>query len=318
MEPAKSSTHRASMTGHPPPAASPRPDPSFAAAHAPGPVEPGPAQDPAATRYRTLPDGGSEPPGAVYDFEKVAKNAASSAVALGSCFGTLSALNNAVRATPGMPASVKVLTGLLTSAGFFPTPWVEDRMRAALGTTPTYPLKPSLAHDAVAGATLFLFNAACTRSKFIPKPPANSWAGAAATVLQVTAASLFAGTTTELSAQWMNHRDRQADNPPEPPPPIDNPRKATGRLKSQTAAAALQTGLVLADKRLPTQLSLLPMTLVTGGWCFRRVLIPPEPSTPGGTPPGGSPPRRVEGPHDPELHLHDPALPFPVYETAVA
>jgi hypothetical protein len=273
--------------------------------------EPGPAQNPAATRERTLPHGSNEPPGAAYDIERVAKNAVSSAVALGSCFGTMSALNNAVRATPGMPTALKVLTGLLPSAGVFPTPWVEDRMRDALGTTATYPLKPSLAHDAVAGAALFVFNATCARSKFIPKPPANSWAGAAATMLQVTAASLFAGSATELSSQWMNHRDRQADTPPEPPPHIDNPRKATGRVKSQAAAAALQTGLALTGKTLPPGLSLLPMTLVTGGWCFRRVLIPPETSTP-----GGSQPPETESPHDRADAA--PALPFPVYEIPVA
>lgn len=308
METPRSSTHRGGVTGQPPQAASLRPDPSCAVPHA---HEPGPAQNPAATRERTLPHGSNEPPGAAYDIERVAKNAVSSAVALGSCFGTMSALNNAVRATPGMPTALKVLTGLLPSAGVFPTPWLDDRMRAALGTTATYPLKPSLAHDAVAGATLFLFNAACARSRFIPKPPANSWAGAAATMLQVTAASLLAGSATELSSQWMNHRDRQADTPPEPPPHIDNPHKATGRVKSQAAAAALQTGLALTGKTLPPGLSLLPMTLVTGGWCFRRVLIPPETSTP-----GGSQPPETESPH----HHADaaPALPFPVYEIPVA
>lgn len=310
METATSSTHRGGMPGQPPQAASLRPDPPRAVPHA---HEPGPAQDPVATRERILPHGSSEPPGAAYDFDRVVKNAACSAVAIGGCFGTMSALNNAVRATPGMPTPLKVLTGLLPSAGVYPTPWVEERMRAALGTTATYPLKPSLAHDAVAGVTLFLFNAACARSKFIPKPPANSRAGAAATVLQVMAGSLLAGSASELSAQWMNQRERQAGTPPEPPPHIDDLRKGTGRVYSQTAAAALQTVLALPGKTLPPQLSLLPMTLVTGGWCFRRVLIPPEPSTP-----AGSQPPATGSSHDRAGAAPGTATPDPVHEAAVA
>ncbi len=291
MEPTKSSTHRASFTGQQPQAWPPQIEGHHGATDS---HEPGPARAPAATRDRMLPPedlAAPAPTDSGTDYEKVAKNAAASAVALGSCFGTMSALNNAVRATPGMPAAVKAFTGLLPSAGVFPTPWVEDGMRHALSTTATLPTEPSLAHDAVAGATLFLFNRACARSAYIPKFRAATPAGMAATVLQATAASIFAGAATELTAQWMNDKDRPSDDTAAAPAPIDNPRKATGRLLSQVPAATLQTGLALVGKPLPPALSLLPMGVVTGGWCFRRVLIPPEtsPGDPPRTPGGGAP-----------------------------
>lgn len=284
METTTSSTHRIRMTGQP---AADQPPLATDTGVAP-PHEPGPAPDPVAVRGRILPapdPGASNPPSGGTDLEKIAKNAAASAVALGSCFGTMTALNNAVRATPGMPAAVKALTGLLPSAGVFPTPWVEDGVRAALDTTATYPTRPSLAHDAVAGATLFLFNRACARSVRLPRFPAATPAGMAATVLQATAASVLAGGASELTAQWMNDQDRRSGDPHPAPAPIDNPRKATGRLLSQAPAASLQTGLAFASKPLPPSLSLLPLGVVTGGWCFRRVLIPPQAAGGDGPPP---------------------------------
>lgn len=223
------------------------------------------------------------------DYEKVAKNAAASAAAIGGCFGTMSALNNAVRAVPGMPVQVKVLTGLLPSVSVFPTPWVEDGMRSALGTTATHPVNPSLAHDAVAGATLFLFNAACAR---IPRPAAATPAGMAAAVLQVTAASVLAGGASELTAQWMNDRDRQDGDTRAAPELFDNWRKGSGRLLSQGAAAGVQTALAFRQTPLPPALSLLPMTAVTWGWSLRRVLAPPEPTA--AHPPVDHPPATAE------------------------
>lgn len=205
------------------------------------------------------------------DPARVLKNAAASAVALGSCFGTMTALNNAVRAQPGMSPAIKILTGLLPSASVFPTPWVEDGMRRALGTTATYPVAPTLAHDAVAGAALFLFNTACARSRSVPKFSAHSRAGAAATVLQTTVATLFAGAASEATAQWMNHHERGRPDAPSEPPPLDNTSKAIGRTLSQVPAASLQTGLAFMTEALPKTWSLLPMGVVTGGWCLRRV-----------------------------------------------
>lgn len=213
------------------------------------------------------------------DIERVGKNAAASAVALGSCFGTMTALNNAVRATPGMPRSVKIFTGCLPSLGVYPTPWVEDGVRNALGTTATFPVKPSLAHDGVAAASLFLFNLACSRSPSIPKFPAATRAGMAATVVQATLASVFAGGASELTAQWMNQRDQPEGAQAGTPPHLDDHRKATGRLLSQVPAVALQTALAVRSTPLPASLSLLPLATVTGGWSLRRVLIPPAPTT---------------------------------------
>ena len=94
------------------------------------------------------------------DWLKAGKNALASAVALGGCFGTMTALNQAVRSRPGMPVAARVVTGLLPSASVFPTPWVEDGVRQTVGTTATLPVRPSLAHDAVASANLFAFNVA--------------------------------------------------------------------------------------------------------------------------------------------------------------
>lgn len=304
METTTRSTHQAHITR--PPADSQPPCTSATPREAPA-HEAGPAPDPVAVRDRVLTaqaPSAPDPQGGGTDLEKVAKNAAANAVALGSCFGTMTALNNAVRATPGMPAPVKALTGLLPSAGVFPTPWVEDGMRAALGTTATLPTRPSLAHDAVAGAALFLFNRACARSTRLPRFPAASAAGMAATVLQATAASVLAGAASELTAQWMNDQDRRSGDPHPAPALIDNTRKATGRLLSQAPAASLQTGLAFAGKPLPPSLSLLPLGVVTGGWCFRRVLIPPQatPQPAGGDGPAPSAPARP--PQRP--------LPFPV------
>jgi hypothetical protein len=188
----------------------------------------------------------------------------------------MTALNNAVRGVRGMSVRVTAFTGLLPSASVFPTPWVEDSVRAALGTRATYPVEPSLAHDAVAGATLFLFNRACARSARIPKFLPATPAGMAATVVQATVASVFAGGASEITAQWMNGHIPAGEGAPSAPPPLDNTRKATGRLISQVPAAILQTSIALVGKPSLAKGSLVPMGVVTGGWSFRRVLIPPQ------------------------------------------
>lgn len=282
MEKATSSTHRASITGQPAQA------PTAAQSNPSHPPGSGPVRDPAALSERALPtrDGtGLRAYRSVTELERVTKNAAASAVALGSCFGTMTALNNAVRAVHGVSVRVKAFTGLLPSASVFATPWVEDGMRAALGTQATYPVQPSLAHDAVAGTTLFLFNRACARSARIPRFPPASRAGMAATVVQATVASVFAGGASEITAQWMNAHIPAGEGAPSAPPPLDNTRKATGRLLSQAPAATLQTAMAFASKDLLPKGSLVPLGVVTGGWCFRRVLIPPQ-ATPGTEPLG--------------------------------
>lgn len=209
------------------------------------------------------------------DLVKVGKNAVASAIALGGCFGTMSALNNAVRATPGMPIPVRIVTGLLPSASVFPTPWVEDGVRQTMGTTATLPVRPSLAHDAVASASLFLVNVVCARSASIPKWRPATPAGMAAGVLQCTAASLIAGGASELTAQRMNAGEPPRRQVAKAPPQMDITDKATGRVLSQVPAAALQTGIALSGKPLPSRWSLLPLGAVTGGWAFRRELAPP-------------------------------------------
>ncbi len=292
METTRSSTHRASMTAH-----SPQSQHRYREGPPGGPPLPehDPLEKPPSLRDRTITATGlpeAPRPASGTDYEKVAKNAAASAVALGSCFGTMSALNNAVRAVPGMPVPVKVLTGLLPSASVFPTPWVEDGVRAALDTTATLPTRPSLAHDAVAAATLFGFNAACARSTRIPRFPAATPAGMAATVLQATAASVLSGAASEASAQWMNERDRQDGVTHAAPEPMDNWRKGSGRLLSQVAAAGGQTALAFRETPLPPARSLLPMTAVTWGWSLRRVLAPPVPSS--ARPPVDPPPVSAE------------------------
>lgn len=289
MEATRSSTHRA---GH-----SPQSQHRYRECPPGGPPlpEPDPLEKPPALRDRTITATGvpeAPRPASGTDYEKVAKNAAASAVALGSCFGTMSALNNAVRAIPGMPVPVKVLTGLLPSASVFPTPWIEDGVRAALDTTATLPTRPSLAHDAVAGATLFGFNAACARSVRIPRFPAATPAGMAATVVQATVASVLSGAASEASAQWMNDQDRRSGDPHPAPALIDNTRKATGRLLSQVAAAACQTALAFSKTPPPPAWSQVPMTTVTSGWIFRRVLAPPVPSS--ARPPVDPPPVSAE------------------------
>ncbi len=256
MDRATRSTHRA-PTGSPFPLTAPLtpPDPAPRPLARPAP----PAGAHADTRTNTA---------------RVAKNAAASAVALGSCFGTMTALNNAVRATPGMPLYARLVTGLLPTAGVLPTPWVEDAARQAMGTTATLPVQPSLAHDAVAGISLFAFNVACIRSPWIPKFRPATPAGMAATVVQCTCASLLAGGASELTAQWMNAHEARDGQPHPAPAHFDNPHKAAGRLFSQLPAAGVQTGIALSGKPLPSRWSLLPLGAVTGGWSFRRELIP--------------------------------------------
>ena len=211
------------------------------------------------------------------DLVKVGKNAIASALTLGGCFGTMTALNNAVRSLPGMPMAARIVTGLLPSASVFATPWVEDGARQTLGTTATLPARASLAHDAVASVGLFLFNVACGRSAWVPKFAAATPAGVAASVLQCAGASLVAGGASEFSAQWMNARATVTP----PHPTMHNTDKATGRVLSQLPAATLQTELARSGKPLPRGWSLLPVALVTGGWSFRRLLAPPmEPGHP--------------------------------------
>ncbi len=209
------------------------------------------------------------------DLVKVGKNALAGAVALGGCLGTMTALNNAVRATPAMPIPVRIVTGLLPTVSVFATPWVEDNVRQTVGTTATLPVRPSLAHDAVASVSLFAFNVACARSACVPKFPPATPAGMAAGVLQCTVASLIAGGASEITAQWMNAGARPRQQAAPTPPPMDNADKATGRVLSQVPAAALQTGIALSGKPLPPRRALLPLGTVTGGWAFRRQLAPP-------------------------------------------
>ncbi len=213
--------------------------------------------------------------GPTTDLVKVGKNAVASAIALGGCFGTMTALNNAVRTMPGMPLPARIVTGLLPTAGVFPTPWVEDTVRQTVGTTATLPVRPSLAHDAVASASLFLFNVVCARSASIPKFRPATPAGMAAGVLQCTAASLLAGGASEITAQWMNSAERTRRQAAAAPPQMNTTDKATGRLLSQVPAAALQTGIALSGKPLVSSRALLPLGAVTGGWAFRRQLAPP-------------------------------------------
>ncbi len=238
-------------------------------------------------------------PARTTDPTRVGKNAVASAVALGGCFGTMTALNNAVRATPGMPLAARLVTGVLPSLGVLPTPWVEDGVRSALDTQATIPRQPTLAQDAVAGVCLFAFNVGMSRSGLLPRYAPPTPAGMAVTVAQCASASLVAGAASELTAQWMNTPAPEpppataaSDSipPPAAPAKFDNAHKAAGRVLSQVPAAALQTGLALAGKPLPPKLSLLPLGVVTGGWSLRRVLMPGpaangasaprEPSTP--------------------------------------
>jgi len=209
------------------------------------------------------------------DPEKVGKNACAGAVGVGVVYGIAAAANNAVRTASGLPKAAKVAAALLPSASVYLTPWVEDGMRHALGTTQTYPNRPSLAHDAVASGGLFLFNLGWTCSAMIPRFPATTPAGMASMVIQCTLASTFAGGASELSAQWMNRRDHEAGEPLRMPADIDNTRKGTGRLYSQAPAACVHVCLALRGKPLPAHLALLPSAFVSGGWTFRRELIPP-------------------------------------------
>jgi hypothetical protein len=221
------------------------------------------------------PDSTAPPARNKTDLVKVGKNAIASAVALGGCFGTMTALNHAVRATPAMPTPVRIVAGLLPSVSVFATPWVEDGVRQTVATSATLPVRPSLAHDAVASVSLFAFNVACARSAYVPKFPPATPAGMAAGVLQCTMASLIAGGASEITAQWMNASERPRKQAAETPPPMDNTDKAMGRVISQVPAAALQTGIALSGKPLPPQRALLPLGVVTGGWAFRRQLAPP-------------------------------------------
>ena len=235
------------------------------------------------------PDSTAPPARNKTDLVKVGKNAIASAVALGGCFGTMTALNHAVRATPAMPTPMRIVTGLLPSASVFATPWVEDGVRQTVGTTATLPVRPSLAHDAVASVSLFAFNVACARSAYVPKFPPATPAGMAVGVLQCTVASLIAGGASEITAQWMNAAEDDNGHAAPTPPPMTTTDKATGRVLSQVPAAALQTGIALSGKPLPSRASLLPLGAVTGGWAFRRELAPPLGLTFPAPPQGWSP-----------------------------
>lgn len=285
MEKATSSAHNAYGAGKTGPSLEDPPQHPGQARPAGSAPDPGPATEPATVRARTQPGDAASPPAGGVDIEKVAKNAVASAAAIGSCFGTTSSLNNALRARLGTSVPTKVLAGLGPSISVFPTPWVEDGMRNALGTTATHPVKPSLAHDAVAAASLFAFNLAYSRSAWTPKFAANTPAGFIATVCQTTAASLVAGGASEITAQWMNEEERQKGHSMEHPAHIDNIRKATGRLYSQGAAATLQTWLAFPGNKLSPPMARAPLASVTGGWTFRRALIPPEPSAGSADPP---------------------------------
>lgn len=236
-----------------------------AASRQPGACQPAP---------RTPVASGPEPgPRRGWDTVAVLKNAGVCGVAIGSTYGTMAALNGFLRADPRVPRRVKVLAGLLPAVGVAVSPWVEDALRAGSGTAATYPVIPSLEHDAVASAALL----ACHHlGKRIPalNRPAGTPAGAVLSVTRAALASVVAGAASELSGQ-ASHREAAAVGV-EPPPAdtLDPCRKSVGRALTQLPAAALFA--VTAARGQPVAPD-LAARVVTGGWAFRRVLTPGVP-----------------------------------------
>lgn len=222
---------------------------------------------------------------------KVARNAVVGMLSQGTCFGTVFALSNHLRAV-GNPA-VKVLAGFLPIAGGMLTAPAEEAVRDALQTRPTRPATPSLGHDAIPSAILFAVNAAYIRSTQLPRFPAHTLAGAAVTAGLSFAGTLLAGGATEAYAQHTRQRD---PHPADPPPKPSVLQTAVGRGLSLMPMAAFNqvtAAFVTARGAVPPSLALGPIAVATGGWSLRRLLTPPNPA---GHPP--APP--VEGKSSPD------------------
>lgn len=256
-----------------------------------GPPPPQTAPQEAATpanpaRQRVLPptadpqaphasDGGPpSPERPSYDLDKVARNALSAGTAFGLTFGTATAIKHALRNTAGMPLPVKVAAGLLPMVSLLVSPQVEDSMRELLGTQASYPPEPSLAHDALSPLALTLMNAGYIATGFLKLPP-TTLAGAAATVFKTALASVPAGGVSEADAQRRQAQARREGRDPVPHEQVDPVRKGIGRAHSQWGAAAVNIYGVVRDPSLAARRPMVPVISVTGGWTFRRVLMPP-------------------------------------------
>ncbi len=219
-----------------------------------------------------------------WDVVSVLKNAGVCGVAIGSTYGTMAALNGFLRADPRVPRRVKVLAGLLPAVGVAASPWVEDALRAGSGTAATYPVIPSLEHDAVASAGLL----GCHHlGKRIPalNGPAGTLAGAALSVTRSALASVVAGAASELSGQASHVEAEAAGIEPPPGRTLDPRLKSAGRGLTQLPAAGLFA--VTAARGQPVSPD-LAARVVTGGWAFRRVLTPGEQWLAQARPPGAA------------------------------
>ena len=254
---------------------------------APPPAWPSVAPDPAAvpplpTAHESINPGASlaliPAPGTSLsprtDFTRIRQAGLVAGLAQGGPLGLSFALAGLARAR-GQP-HLKVLGGFAPVLAAFLTAPSEQALRGWLGAQATLHRQPSLAHDAIPGAVLFLASLAWQRLPGPPRPPAHSPAGLAATVLVSMVGSLAGGLLSEASAQ---HAGPET-GPPDSHQVVPALHKGIGRALTLLPREVWLQGpacLATAGRPLPRWTGLASTGVACVGWTFRRVLTsPPE------------------------------------------
>lgn len=212
------------------------------------------------------------------DFNRIRQAGLVAGLAQGAPLGLSFALAGWARAF-GQP-HLKVLGSFAPVVAAFLTAPGEQALREWLGAQATLQRQPSLSHDAIPGAVLFLANVAWQRLPGPPRPPAHSSAGLAATALVSMAGSLAGGLLSEALAQ----RSDPGTGPPEGARVVPALHKGMGRALSLLPLVVwlqLPACLATGGRPLPRWTGLAGTGVACVGWTFRRVLTSP----PDGPPP---------------------------------
>ncbi len=246
------------------------PDPALAPALAPAPGLPAGAPAPALIPSPSL--------AARADFTRIRQAGLVAGLAQGGPLGLSFALAGWARAR-GRP-HLKVLGGFAPVVAAFLTAPSEQALRGWLGAQATLPRQPSLAHDAIPGAVLFLATLAWQRLPGPPRPAAHSPAGLAATVLVSMTGSLAGGLLSEASAQRSAQPSDPGAGAADGPRIVPALHKGMGRALSLLPLVVWLQGpacLASAGRPLPRWTGLASTGVACVGWTFRRVWTsPPE------------------------------------------
>ncbi len=216
-------------------------------------------------------------PGPSYDLTRIRANLCVAGLTQGTLLGASFAAGNLLRARVS-PAG-RVFTGFLPALAGLASGPAEQALRDTTGAPPaTYPLQPSLAHDAIPGVVFLIVNLGWYLSPHTPKPAPSSLAGALVTLGQATLGGAIAGALSE----WRSQAERATApaSAEESPVPMGPYRKGVGHAVALLPMAFWTQTIVclpLAGRPLPRWIGLTGSGVAALGWTGRRLFTPPEP-----------------------------------------